>query len=1402
MSSLTPSIILQWSPRLTERQDAFVTFHNRASLSAAKEYPEVSAQVETPMGAPQPAGKPPTIDDPDVGQDKHILMEMQALYAKEIRSLKFIQPKLYAYIFLMLSAEAAAHVKSHISYADANLKKSPHLLLSIIHSLYNSDDADNSPQAAKAAALVSLANFKVLRGELLVTAADRLNRIADAARASKTVGDGVDDLTLAQLYMDGLPRPQFEEYIKVIDNTTSMDPTKAPRNTIELRTSLMKLGAPDKAGQGDDDAHSAMIASVHSEPPSPRPKAGYMCQGCGVHNPDHFPSECPSYTPAQRLILLNKHNERCNDRKKRSIERGGGQAGRAGRGNGKRAEGAAAASKSDAAPHAQRPAATKNKHPKDGPHIQAAAVDFELMAEKVAKKVASRVIQSLHTTEIAPDSDDDSVSGLVAQVECASIDTAAARWGKVQPDMHYYDTGATGHVAPAPHISGDIGFQGSPVRLTGVGGYESKITRRCSAVVRGTYATLVVPGSPSLLSASLLLLTHYVEVDRNGLYYVLEPRDVHEHDYLAFVKTGNGLYPLAEMYASGSASGDPMRRSWANEDVIRSAESNTAKAWRALIQRQVQSRVRVPSSTQVAMQIIACSALDSANVSASPVYTTTPPRPSIWSESPLKTSSMTASHSPKHKTEFALTTFAQKLANASDSIKSNVAGHTLMQIQGAKLAELYLRTLGTSPENLSRMLSKGLISGALITTRDVSTAMDVFGPDPTRSAAWKRSRPPHVDIAPRMTRNNENNVQALDLFKVSGRQILISVFVPASIKMCSVLESKESHAILAAVISHRQDMLERGYKVNVIHSDKEPGLVSKENRKELANLGVRLAEYATEAHVVQIESNVAPTRKRIITLLATCVNKYGYSPPSAFLQPFLDHTCVMNAFAEKEAADGMTPGQNMYGRSVSAAECSFPPGSMCISVISKGAQKGKDVLRGEQVIYLACRASETGTAKVYSLATNKIVIREINELSPMPITQEAVHALNSIYDAERKEEKALIIPRLQLGSRERDIDLTELKIWRSVETDDLPIIIEAVPAPADAKAEAEPPLTCPEMKIHITEPQRIFDREPPPQGGFEGSPYNSGNVQDKLRKIIAIAAITRMETTRAACAFNISVEQAFAEFPEFAEKSITLELENILRRTFRPIDYVRIAKHQKIIPSKMFLKPKWTSSGEFDKLKCRLVGGGHRQNSEDFGDLSAPTLGLTALFALLAIAAFLGQHSKCADVPSAYLNAPLDKQDGPIFVDAAYGTHFDMKSHTGCIIQIGNAGGPAYCKSVKQTIVSKSSTEAELIAASDMSSQIIWLRNFMQAQGHKMEPAILLQDNMSTISLINAGRAKAEKSRHINVRYFWLRDRIEANEIIVEHKPTEDMLADALTKPLTGSLFTRMRELLLNNKKR
>ena len=82
------------------------------------------------------------------------------------------------------------------------------------------------------------------------------------------------------------------------------------------------------------------------------------------------------------------------------------------------------------------------------------------------------------------------------------------------------------------------------------------------------------------------------------------------------------------------------------------------------------------------------------------------------------------------------------------------------------------------------------------------------------------------------------------------------------------------------------------------------------------------------------------------------------------------------------------------------------------------------------------------------------------------------------------------------------------------------------------------------------------------------------------------------------------------------------------------------------------------------------------------------------------------------------------------FIDASYGVHAASgKSHSGCAIIIGESG-PVYAKSGKQKIVTKSSTEAELVALSDGVGQGILLRNFLVEQGYKMGPAVVYQDNI------------------------------------------------------------------------
>jgi hypothetical protein len=72
------------------------------------------------------------------------------------------------------------------------------------------------------------------------------------------------------------------------------------------------------------------------------------------------------------------------------------------------------------------------------------------------------------------------------------------------------------------------------------------------------------------------------------------------------------------------------------------------------------------------------------------------------------------------------------------------------------------------------------------------------------------------------------------------------------------------------------------------------------------------------------------------------------------------------------------------------------------------------------------------------------------------------------------------------------------------------------------------------------------------------------------------------------------------------------------------------------------------------------------------------------------------------------------------------------------------------------------------------------------------------QDNKSTIIMAEKGCSTSERTRHINIRYFFVKDRINTGEQKVVYKPTTEMIADLLTKPLQGELFRVLRKELLN----
>jgi hypothetical protein len=147
--------------------------------------------------------------------------------------------------------------------------------------------------------------------------------------------------------------------------------------------------------------------------------------------------------------------------------------------------------------------------------------------------------------------------------------------------------------------------------------------------------------------------------------------------------------------------------------------------------------------------------------------------------------------------------------------------------------------------------------------------------------------------------------------------------------------------------------------------------------------------------------------------------------------------------------------------------------------------------------------------------------------------------------------------------------------------------------------------------------------------------------------------------------------------------------------------------------------------------------------------------------------------------------------------DVSFAVHPDFRSHTGATFTMGK--GAISSISRKQGMNTRSTTESELVGADEIVGPMLWTRLFLEAQGYFIRDNVLHQDNKSSILLESNGRKSAGKrSRHLNIRLFFVTDQKEKGHISIKFCPTDQMVADYMTKPLHGKKFQEFRQQIMN----
>ena len=155
-------------------------------------------------------------------------------------------------------------------------------------------------------------------------------------------------------------------------------------------------------------------------------------------------------------------------------------------------------------------------------------------------------------------------------------------------------------------------------------------------------------------------------------------------------------------------------------------------------------------------------------------------------------------------------------------------------------------------------------------------------------------------------------------------------------------------------------------------------------------------------------------------------------------------------------------------------------------------------------------------------------------------------------------------------------------------------------------------------------------------------------------------------------------------------------------------------------------------------------------------------------------------------------------------IDALFAVHPDCKSHTGAYLTLGQ--GSVLSISAKQKINTKSSTQVELVGVDDAMTFIMRMKYFFESQVRYMNinsplkplgsNVTIEQENTSAIQLERNGyKSSSKRTKHINVRYFYITDRLKAGDVSrVIYKPIGDVESDYLTKALQGKAFHAHRK--------
>ena len=156
------------------------------------------------------------------------------------------------------------------------------------------------------------------------------------------------------------------------------------------------------------------------------------------------------------------------------------------------------------------------------------------------------------------------------------------------------------------------------------------------------------------------------------------------------------------------------------------------------------------------------------------------------------------------------------------------------------------------------------------------------------------------------------------------------------------------------------------------------------------------------------------------------------------------------------------------------------------------------------------------------------------------------------------------------------------------------------------------------------------------------------------------------------------------------------------------------------------------------------------------------------------------------------------------YSDASYLTERESRSRAGGLMFLGEGddetklNGPITCISNIIDVVVSSAAESEYAAAFINAQEAAFIKTTLEALGYKQDPTVIVTDNAFVTSITNS-ECKQKKSRSMDMRYNWLRDRVNRGQFTIRWCPRERNIADFFTKDLPTNEFMKLRKVIMSN---